>query len=132
MLSPKDAAMSKIREEAIEKIKTESGLSEEEFQEILDSFHYGSTYVDNGQFRFRFRGHEIVGYGGVSSHMNPARKDGVSGMIYSISIDGKKVPETQLREFEAKFGPVIKGLSMLSNKDTEEVASREEVDDLLR
>jgi len=131
LMSQKEKSMSNNREKMVAQVKAESGLDDETFGQVLDSFQYENGGADIGNFSFRLKGHELKGYASTFHAKRSLEHEGISGMIYAISIDGKKVSNDQLVELEKKFGPVIEGLSKLSNKHIEQTATQDQIDDLL-
>ncbi len=123
MLGSKEASMSEIRENKLEKVKAESGLDGATFDEMANSFNSEYLGIGYTKFSFGLRGHEVTGF--LTS--GPDGK-GVS----QVQIDKAQVTGDKFQEFWKKYEAAIVGLDSITVKTAEREANEQEVDDLLK
>lgn len=99
--------LSETRESLIEKLKSESGLDAETFDEIVASFKYEDhgevTGKDYHTYTFRVRGHDVIAevFGEDANE---------------LAVDGELVNHKERTAIMAKYGTAMLGLGKISNE----------------
>jgi hypothetical protein len=130
MLTPQEASMSEARSEMLEKVKSESGLDDATFEEIVNTFDSETMEPKYGyiQFKFKVKGHEVSGSLDDKNRLPNER------MILRVD-GGDRVLGEKFTALYNKYHRTILGLAFVTKDTTQnqaqESARRKAVDDLL-
>lgn len=101
------AKLSETRESLIKKIKEESGLEGDIFDQLVESYSYDSDQ-NNSRRSFKVKGHDVIVMGEYS---NSDKKN----IFTTLRIDGIYLSNSDTLAFFGKYGKAMEGMDQLNN-----------------